>query len=147
MCNSVKKRLIYILLLFMISNIFSYPIEANNINNNADDELLKAYFTDINSFNVSLNIKSNGSANIEAFILSYQESTVKIKCYLQQYNGGKWRNVKLWELERNKPKGHIIENYYVKEGYAYRLKSYVYVYDMKGKLLESASKMSKEIKY
>lgn len=144
----IKKSGFYILLLCVISNIFSYPIKANDVNNVLiEEELIKVYFTDIYSYNTWLDIDSMGEANVKVSLLSYNGAEVKIKCYLQQSNAGVWRNLMSWSSQNKRSQGQITEKYYVSEGYTYRLKSYVYVYDMKGKLLESASKMSKEIKY
>ncbi len=141
------KFMSYVICAFLIGNIWSCSVmaEDNTVENNEGTDF-HMYFTDIRTMNIIFSIKDAGKANIRVATMS-RGTKIEIKTYLQQYDAGNWRNIKIWRLKSNRSSGQLDVNYYLTSGYRYRVKSYVYVYDMNGKLLESASKTSKEVKY
>lgn len=141
------KVISYIVFAFFIGNIWSCSVMAEDNTAESNEGIdFHMYFTDIKTMNMFFSINDAGKANIKVATMS-RGSKIEIKTYLQQYNASNWRNIKIWSQEREKASAQLDVDLYLTAGYKYRVKSYVYVYDMKGKLLESASKMSKEIKY
>ena len=139
----MKKRLKILGMLIIMLILFpqqGQAVELDNIEN------IQPLFTNINTFQSTLDIASNGKSSNTVYLNSRNADKVKINAYLQQYNSGRWTTIKSWSESRNSTSYGFTNNWYVNKGYSYRLVSYGYVYK-NSKIIESTSRISRTITY
>lgn len=115
-------------------------VELDNIEN------IQPLFTNINTFQSTFDIDSNGKSLNTVYLNSRNADRIKINTYLQQYNSGRWTTIKSWSESRNSTSYGFTNNWYVNKGYSYRLVSYGYVYKS-NRIVESTSRISQTLTY
>lgn len=139
----MKKRLKISGMLILILILFpqqGQAVELDNIEN------IQPLFTNVNTFQSTLDIASNGKSSNTVYLNSRNADKVKINAYLQQYNSGRWTTVKSWSGSRSSTSYGFTNNWYVNKGYSYRLVSYGYIYK-DNKIVESTSRISQKLTY
>ncbi len=139
----MKKRLKISGMLILILILFpqqGQAVELDNIEN------IQPLFTNVNTFQSTLDIASNGKSSNTVYLNSRNAEKVKINAYLQQYKGGRWTTIKSWSGSRNSTSYGFTNNWYVNKGYSYRLVSYGYVYKS-NRIVESTSRISQTLTY
>ncbi|MEW8974003.1 MAG: hypothetical protein AB2375_07395 [Tissierellaceae bacterium] len=107
---------------------------------------IKPMFTNINVFQATFDISSNGNSSSTVYLNARDVDKVEIRADLQQYKAGSWTTIKSWSNSKEGTNHGFTKNWYVAKGYSYRLVSYGYVY--KGnKIVEDTSSTSKVINY
>ncbi|MGO1652983.1 hypothetical protein [Senegalia sp. (in: firmicutes)] len=140
MKKTSKVLVILIILLLFPQKGQAVEVELDNAEN------IKPLFTNINIFQSTFDIASDGKSSNTVYLNSRNSSKVKINAYLQQYKGGRWTTIKSWSGSRNSTSYGFTKNWYVNKGYSYRLLSYGYVYK-NNKIVESTSNVSRSIYY
>lgn len=139
----MKKRLKILGMLILMLILFpqqGQAVELDNIEN------IQPLFTNINTFQSTFDIASNGKSSNTVYLNSRDSDKVEINAYLQQYSSGRWTTIKSWSGTRNSTSYGFTNNWYVNKGHSYRLVSYGYVYK-NNKIIESTSSTSKTIAY
>ena len=111
-----------------------------------DIENVQPLFTNINVFQSTFDISSNGKSSNTVYLNSRNSDKLKINAYLQQYDSGRWTTIKSWTGSKISTSYGFTNNWYVNKGYPYRLVSYGYVYK-DNKIIESTSSISETITY
>ena len=138
--KKILKRLGMLIIILIIFTQHGQAVELNSVEN------IKPLFTNINVFQSTFDISSNGKSSNTVYLNSRDSDKVKVSAYLQQYKSGKWTTIKSWSEYANQTSHGFTKNLYVTKGYLYRLVSYGYVY--KGnKIMESTSNISNTIAY
>ena len=139
----MKKRLKKLLIIIFILILFPQQGQAVELDSS---ENIQPLFTNVNTFQSTFDIASNGKSSNTVYLNSRNADKVKISAYLQQYNSGRWTTIKSWSGSRNSTSYGFANSWYVNKGYSYRLVSYGYVY--KGnKIIESTSNISNTMTY
>ncbi|MCT4597148.1 MAG: hypothetical protein N4A50_04635 [Vallitalea sp.] len=95
-------------------------------------------FTNINTFENTFYISSNGQASVSSYITARNVDSVKVVAILQQYNNGNWKTIKSWSETTKRTRGGAGGKWYVLSGNKYRIVSYGYTY-VNGREVESTS--------
>lgn len=139
----MKKRFQILGILLIALIIFPQQGQAVEINEIENIQLL---FTNINIFQSTFDIASNGKSSSTVYLNSRNTEKVEVKSYLQQYDSGRWATIKSWTGSKSSTSYGFTHNWYVSKGYSYRLVSYGYVYN-DNKIIESTSNISRIINY
>ncbi|MGO1470475.1 MAG: hypothetical protein ACTHW2_10680 [Tissierella sp.] len=138
--KKILKVLGVLIIALLIFTKQGQAVELNEIEN------VRPLFTNINVFQSTLDISSNGKSSSTVYLNARNVDKVKIISYLQQYKSGRWTTIKSWSGSRNSTSYGLAKNWYVNKGYSYRFISYGYVY--KGnRIVESTSRISRVIVY
>jgi hypothetical protein len=95
-------------------------------------------FTNINTFENTFYISSNGQASVSSYLTARNVDSVKVVAILQQYNNGNWKTIKSWSETTKRTRGGAGGKWYVSSGNKYRIVSYGYTY-VNGREVESTS--------
>ncbi|MGO1818896.1 MAG: hypothetical protein ACTH0S_04350 [Senegalia sp. (in: firmicutes)] len=139
----MKKRLKILGMLILMLILFpqqGQAVELDNIEN------IQPLFTNINTFQSTFDIASNGKLSNTVYLNSRNADRIKINTYLQQYSSRRWTTIKSWSGSRNSTSYGFTNNWYVNKGYSYRLVSYGYIYK-DNKIVESTSRISQTLTY
>lgn len=139
----MKKRLKILGMLILMLILFPQQGQAVELDN---IESIQPLFTNINTFQSTFDITSNGKSSNTVYLNARNVDKVEIRLYLQQYNSGKWTTIKSWSESRNSTSYGFTNNWYLDKGYSYRLVSYGYVYK-DSKIIESTSRIRRIIVY
>lgn len=139
----MKKRLKILGILIVMLILFPQQGQAAELNN---IENIQPLFTNINIFQSTFDIDSNGKSSNTVYLNSRNSDKLKINAYLQQYNSGRWTTIKSWSESRNSTSYGFTNSWYVPKGYSYRLVSNGYCYKY-NKLVESTSAISRTVNY
>lgn len=138
--KKILKILGMLILMLILFPQQGQAVELDNIEN------IQPLFTNINTFQSTFDIDSNGKSSNTVYLNSRNADRIKINTYLQQYNSGRWTTIKSWSESRNSTSYGFTNNWYVNKGYSYRLVSYGYVYKS-NRIVESTSRISQTLTY
>lgn len=138
--KKILKILGMLILMLILFPQQGQAVELDNIEN------IQPLFTNINTFQSTFDIDSNGKSLNTVYLNSRNADRIKINTYLQQYNSGRWTTIKSWSESRNSTSYGFTNNWYVNKGYSYRLVSYGYVYKS-NRIVESTSRISQTLTY
>lgn len=128
------------IIILLILTQHGEAVELDSIEN------IQPLFTNINVFQSTFDISSNGKASNTVYLNARNVDKVEIRANLQQYKSGSWTTIKSWSEFGNQTSYGFTKYWYVTKGYSYRLVSYGYVY--KGnKIVEGNSITSRTITY
>lgn len=140
-----SNKVIILAFLLFITSMCIGLYEKNNIAF-ANLEQPKTQYILITTFGNNLSISSTGKATISAEVTTSTSNTLKLTSTLQQFNEGRWVNVKSWS---STSKGFRViqeELVYIYSGYLYRVYSQVSIYS-ENLLIESAHRYSTQRSY
>ena len=119
--------------LLVVSLLFTcaLPVSAS--------EQVEPRYSHIQTFSFSFSInQSTGLATCTGMVDVRTFDTVKVVLHLQQYKNSSWKTIKSWEATGTMVAA-VSKQYYVYEGYAYRIYCYGYVYDSNNVIVEQDS--------
>lgn len=138
--KKILKILGMLILMLILFPQQGQAVELDNIEN------IQPLFTNINTFQSTFDIDSNGKSSNTVYLNARNADMVKINAYLQQYKGGRWTTIKSWSGSRKSTSYGFTKSWYVSKGYSYRLVSYGYVYK-DNRIVESTSRISRSVSY
>lgn len=110
------------------------------------DNIVRPMMTHIASASCGIDIKSNGNATVDSYVLGYPYVTnVSITAYLQQYKNGSWVTIAIYTATDNSYYVSLNEITTVEKGYKYRTRALVRAYD--GSTIEAREIYSPEATY
>ena len=83
-------------------------------------------YVDVQSLKGGLDISSSGKASVFGQILARTAEKTRVTLYLKRYINGNWVTYKSWSNTEYSRVCTVLEDYYVPQGYQYKL--YVYGY-------------------
>lgn len=128
--------------------MLAVPVNATENHELTKEETItiQPRFSNITVFSVSFDITDSGKAMVESVLSARSCDEVKISMYLQRYENGTWVSLKHWSDTRSSTSMLLSKEWYVSQGYQYRMKAYGYVYN-NGQVVESTSQVSNTIVY
>lgn len=120
-------------LLLVVVSVLFMVIPANA----TEAEVIQPRYENIARIGAGCSIDGNGIATCVGSVKTYKALNVKVVCSLQRLEGSTWRTIKSW-TETGTMAVLISQNWAVMSGYEYRSYVVAYVYDVSGKVIETA---------
>lgn len=125
----MKKKIIILLLVMVLTSIFTMPVLANAWELNDENSVISPMYTYISTATARLYINSSGKATVETYLTgNSQVTSTKATINLQQYKNGRWTTIETWNESSSIRILNFSTEYYVSSGYSYRVQSTVTAY-------------------
>lgn len=136
----MKKRLLSLALVIMVMFSLGTPNVAAT---QASD--IEPYYIGLSQVTVALEISSTTLGQLSecyTFVALYEDYSADVTLSLQRSSDkSSWSTIKTWEAS-GEEEVEILKNYFVVDGYYYRVNVLVYVYYPNGNMAEIVSKYS-----
>lgn len=133
----MKKFSVIPLVLCIMLLVAALPCQAYSLNDNFQGDI-QPMFTYISLFSTYFDINYYGKATIDVYIFAPYTEETGVSAELQQLVKGQWKTIRSWSCREEGSSCGMGINYYVTEGYAYRVVAKGYVYQ-NGQVVESTT--------
>ena len=103
-------------------------------------------YVDVQSLKGGLDISSSGKASVFGQILARTAEKTRVTLYLKRYVNGNWVTYKSWSNTEYSRVCTVLEDYYVPQGYQYKLYVYGYAW-VNGVLVDSPIYITNSVYY